>query len=120
MVQFNLDHNANTFVEIDSPFGDDVVLIRIDGTESISTCYQFQLELVSKKNNLSFSSCVGREVTVSIVGSKNEKRYLNGIVNRFEQRATYLAGTNDEYTLYYLEIVPLLWFAKKNCALPRI
>ena len=119
MVQFNLDHNANTFIEIDSPFGDDVVLIRIDGTESISTCYQFQLELVSKKNNLSFSSCVGREVTVSIMGSKDGKRYLNGIVNRFEQRATYLAGTNDEYTLYYLEIVPLLWFAKKN-ALCRV
>jgi type VI secretion system secreted protein VgrG len=115
MAQFQLNHNANTFIEIDSPFKDDVVLIRIDGGECLSECFSFQLELVSKKNNLSFDSCVGRDITATIMGDKEEqKRYVNGIVNRFEQRATYLAGTNDEYTLYYMEIVPLLWFLKKN------
>ncbi len=113
MANFPLETNAQTFMQIDSPFGDDVILSKIQGEEALSSCFYFHVELVSKRNDLSFSQCVGKNVTVFLDGGKSA-RVFNGTVNMFQQKLTYLAGTNDEYTLYEMTFVPDLWFLTQN------
>lgn len=103
-----LNASAESLMHIDSPFGDEVILCKFEGEERISRCFTFRAEVVSKKNNLSFTDCIGHSATVSIQGEKSV-RFFNGMINSFHQKLTYLPGTNDEYTLYELTLVPDVW-----------
>ena len=88
-----------------TPLGDDVVLRRVDGTESISELFEFQLELLSEDSSLQASDILGCNMTFTLRGADDSPRYFNGYVNRFA-----CAGQAEQATTYRATVVPWLWF----------
>jgi type VI secretion system secreted protein VgrG len=106
----------HVFMSAKTPFGEEVILTKMEGTETISDLFEFDLELCSKKNNLTFKKIVGQKITVTLTNSKG-KRYFNGLVAEFRQMATVNQGTKFEHTYYKAKIVPEMWLLKltKDC-----
>jgi type VI secretion system secreted protein VgrG len=62
---------------------DTFIVLSFYGTEEISGLFSFELELASKRNNITFDMLAGKNVTISLRASHNKKRYFNGIVVAF-------------------------------------
>ena len=93
------------FIRIDTPLGDDVLLVSFSGTESISKPYQFRLELLSANFNILPDDIVGKKVDITLLLSDNvTKRIINGYIFQF------IAGAiqGNGYRAYYAELVPWL------------
>ncbi len=80
------------------------IIDEVEGEEQISGLFYYNLKLRTPDNNVDFEKIMGESVTVSMEMRDETKRYLNGIVTRFEQ-AEYDSTT----TTYYAEIRPWLW-----------
>jgi len=85
---------------------------RLQGTESISRLFSFNLELISPAGDLDFTKIIGQTISVEIQVSDSEVRYITGIVSRFSQM-----GVLDDGIGYQLELVPWLWLLtrRKDC-----
>lgn len=100
---------------ISTPLGKDaLVLTQVSGGEGISSLFEYHLSFASEDSALSFSSIVGKEVTVSIPLSNDSSdiRYIHGIVSEFSQ-----TGGDDNFTHYGAALRPTLWLATRsaNC-----
>jgi type VI secretion system secreted protein VgrG len=96
----------NRLIAIDTPLGKDALLLQeLSGREGISRLFDLNLDLLSQKENIEFSSIVGQRVTITISLAENKKRYINGFVSRFAQ-----SGSAPDATHYQMEVVPWLWF----------
>jgi type VI secretion system secreted protein VgrG len=62
----------------------DLEVLGFSGMEGISELFHFQVELVSKSRDISFDKLVGKPATVTIVAPSQLKRYVSGVVSRFE------------------------------------
>jgi len=92
-------------VQIDSPFGANKLLVRsFSGEESISSLYQYDLELYSQDRALDFTLIVGKSATLKIQLADGSFQYVNGLVGRFTQ-----AASDDRFTTYRAELHPWLW-----------
>src|SRR5262245_33141383 len=108
---------ANTFTQetrllsIETPLGDNKLLLRsFFGQEAISRLFDFQLDLLSEDDNISFDQIIGQNVTISIKLADNEtERYFNGFVSRFAQ----LPG-EGRLARYQAEVVPWLWLLTRT------
>ena len=80
----------NRLISIDTPLGDDVLLLaHLSGYEAVSRLFKFNLDLLSEKKTISFDDIVGQKVTVSMrLGDGSTERYFNGYVSRFAQTGT--------------------------------
>ncbi|HEV2418173.1 MAG TPA: type VI secretion system tip protein TssI/VgrG [Terriglobia bacterium] len=97
-------------ISIDTPLGTDVLLLQsISGHEGISRLFEFELDLISENNSISFTDIVGKNVTISLEQYDGSIRYLNGCVSRFAQ-----SGQDSRFTHYSAEVVPWLWFLTRN------
>ncbi len=97
-------------VSLATPLGKDVLLVEsLEGTESVSALFRFQLALVSEKRDIALKDLVGQNVTlvIELVGKK--MRYFNGFVSRFSQ-----GDVDSRVSHYYLEVVPWLWFLTRT------
>ncbi len=91
---------------VNTPFGEDVLLLtRFGGHEEVSRLFRFNLEMLSEQEDLSFDSIIGKNVTVRLTTVTGEPRCFNGFVSRFSQ-----GGRGPDFTTYYAEVVPWLWF----------
>jgi type VI secretion system secreted protein VgrG len=98
---------ANRLIQFSSPLGKDVLLIeRLDGTESISKLFRYQVELFATAGTMiDPKSVVGAKVAVALaLNDAPGSRWINGIVASFEQ----CAG-DEEFDVYHAEIVPSMW-----------
>ncbi|MCI0379997.1 MAG: type VI secretion system tip protein VgrG [Gemmataceae bacterium] len=97
-------------VFLSTPLGKDVLLVEtLEGTESISNLFRFNLVLVSEKRDIPLNGLVGQNVTVAIELPGKQFRHINGFVSRFSQ------GDVDARTShYYAEVVPWLWFLTRT------
>ena len=98
-------------MSIDTPLGEDILLLsRFSGREAVSRFFNYNLDLLSEKKDISFDDIVGKQVTIKMqfAGGENE-RYFNGYVSRFAQ-----AGSDSTFTQYRMEVVPWLWFLTRN------
>lgn len=97
-------------LQLSTPLGEDkLLLVSFSGTESLSSLFNFQLELVSEELDITPSDIVGKNVTFGIYRDSDELRYFNGCVRAF------VAGDQDTSTdgklrSYSAEVVPWLWF----------
>ncbi len=107
-----LDQGARPY-KISTPLGEGALyLYAFNGTEALSQCYEFDLELLSEDAGISFADIVGKNITVSIELDDGEMRFLNGVVNQFSQE-----GSSELHTTYRMTVVPWLWFLTRssNC-----
>jgi len=97
----------NRFLGIATPLGEDTLLLTgFQGREEISRLFQFQLEMLSEKNDIRAKEIVGKNVTFQVKLADGSARYFNGFVSRF------VAGDEDELGRrnYRADVVPWLWF----------
>ena len=95
----------NRELSVFTPLGDDLVLQRFEGTESMSELFEFDLEMLSPKSNLKPNQIVGRNVTFTLRDKMGGQRCFNGYVNHFAYQ-----GQTDLATTYRAKVVPWLWF----------
>jgi type VI secretion system secreted protein VgrG len=102
----------NRPLAITTPLGEDVLLLkRFQGHEAISQLFSFQVDLLAEaQNDIRFDRILGQSVTVKLRLADDEKRYFNGIVNRFSQ------SDRDDvpFVHFRAEIVPKLWLLTKK------
>ncbi len=100
----------NRTIGIETPLGPDkLVLLSFSGEERISGLFQFELRLLSHEERINPIDIVGKPVDFYVRHADDEKRYFNGVVNRF----TY-AGKDDRAHYYSAEVVPWMWFLTKG------
>lgn len=109
--------NQNTrLASVSSPLGDDVLLLyRMTGTEQLSRLFEYDLELLSDKDNIAIKELLGKSMTVKLtLAEEGSHRYINGIVTKISQLGM-LGG------LYYFRatVQPKTWLLSRasNCSI---
>ncbi len=101
----------NRALRVSTPLGDDVLLLTgFTGSEQISQLFAFELNFIAANTTpIDFSEIMGGEITLSVSmpaeGGGTERRYISGICASFSQ-----GNRNKEFTSYYAEVVPKVWF----------
>ncbi len=98
-------------LSITTPLGKDLLLItRLQGQESISQLFHFQLDLLAEvPTDIRFEKILGQTVTIEMHQLDGKKRYFNGLVTRFSQGAR-----EERFIRYRAEIVPKIWLLTKK------
>ena len=101
----------NSPLAINTPLGDDVVIIvNATITEQLGRLFSMELDLSSEDPALDFSAIVGGNATIRLELDNNATRYWNGYVSRFVQtEADSKVGGRYRATL-----VPWLWFLTRT------
>ncbi len=95
---------------IETPLGKDALLLQsFSGHEAISQLFRFSADLLSENHSISFKDIVGRQVTLQIHSTGDDKRYWNGFVSRFA-----CVGGDNRFSYYHAEIVPWFWFLTRT------
>ncbi len=96
-------------IAVDTPLGKDALLLTsIEGVESVSSPFQFQLTALSPNLDIEPETLVGKQITVKI---QNEHgRVFNGFVQQFSFGEINERGLRE----YGLTMVPWLWFLSKT------
>ncbi len=87
---------------------DELLLTSIEGVESISDVFEFEIQVLSKNHNLKPEQLIGKPATVTI--QNDLKRTFNGFISRF----VYGEVKSDNLRTYQLTMVPWLWFLTKT------
>jgi type VI secretion system secreted protein VgrG len=99
-------------ISIDTPLGEDKLLLeRYTGSEAMSRLFHFNADLLSA-DYINFQDIVGQPVTITVNHPDGPRRYINGIVSRFEFKEK-----RDRFHHYRAEVVPWLWLLTQaaNC-----
>jgi type VI secretion system secreted protein VgrG len=100
---------ANRHISFETALGPDVLLLkRFTGVESISSLFNFQLDLYSENSKLTATDVVGRQGTITVTMG-DDSRYISGVVSRF----SYVGG-DRRVSHYRAELVPWLWLLTRN------
>jgi len=89
---------------VSGPFddGDEVLVQRLAGRESLGGIFQLDLTLLSRSPTLDMGKIVGDKLTI-LLEYEDAKRYFNGFVTRMSR-----AGTFERYARYRVTMHP--WF----------
>ena len=79
-------------------------VVRFRGAEGFSTCYQFEIDLVSKNTELDLTTVLKNPVTFTILREDGDIPF-HGILAQFEQLHEV-----DEHVFYRAVLVPKLWW----------
>lgn len=106
----------NRLIAIDTPLGKDALLLSgFHGLEGLSTPFNFELELLSENHSIPFKDIIGKNVSVSVVLAKGEKRYFHGLISRFSQgRGSSDEGRDLRLTCYTATMVPWFWLLTRT------
>ncbi|MEP3478784.1 MAG: type VI secretion system tip protein VgrG [Fuerstiella sp.] len=97
-------------IGLETPLGQDtLVLTAFSGEERMSGLFRFELQMLSEDGDIKPDQIVGQAVNFYVRHPDDEKRYFNGIVNRF-----VYAGKNDRVHMYRAQVVPWLWLLTKG------
>jgi type VI secretion system secreted protein VgrG len=93
-------------LRLETPLGKDVLLITgFRGTEAISRPYNFQLDMISEKQDIAATDLVLKPVALTVELRDGSERLIHGRISRFVQ-----LGVRDDLAFYRAEMVPWLWF----------
>src|SRR5262245_22618503 len=99
---------AARFIEITTPLDPDLLFYSMRAREELSRPSEFQLELLSDKNDLPLDKILGKNVTVTLdleTAGSPDVRYFNGFVTRFSQ-----GGMIGRYYRYMATVRTWNWF----------
>ncbi len=90
-----------------TPLGDDaLLLVGLEGTESISELFHFRLDLLAPAyESVDFGELLGKPVSVVIETEQTEPRWLHGMAIEFSQ-----GRQDEEFVHYELVMAPKLWW----------
>ena len=97
-------------MELVTPLGEDVLLFHgMSAREEISRPFEYQLDLLSAKENVKFDDILGKNVTLKVALPDETTRFFNGYVTRVAQGGTY-----GRYNRYFVTVRPWLWFLTRT------
>src|SRR4051812_47905798 len=97
-------------MEIATPLGDDVLLFHgMSAREEMSRPFEYQLDLLSKKKDVSVDDILGKNVTIKLGLPDDQPRHFNGYVTRFAQGSML-----GPYYRYHATVRPWLWFLTRT------
>src|SRR5262252_4444139 len=97
-------------MEITTPVGDDALLFYgMHAREELGRLSEYQLDLLSQKNDINPDDILGKNVTVKIALPDDSTRFFNGFVTRFAQGGSY-----GRYVRYSAVVHPWLWFLTRT------
>jgi type VI secretion system secreted protein VgrG len=97
-------------MEITTPLGPDVLLFHaMHGREELSRVSEYQVDLLSLKNDININNILGKNVTIKLALQDDSIRHFNGYVTRFSQ-----GGMHGRYRRYYATVRPWLWFLSRT------
>lgn len=98
-------------LSITTPLGEDVLILQsFSGTESLSSLFAFQLDLLSANEAIAPAEIVGKNITFRVYQADGSERYFNGHVSQFVGGPLH---TRD-LRRYRAEVVPWLWFLTRT------
>lgn len=100
---------SQRFLQIDSPFKDDLLLTNFSGHERLGSLFEYHLDCLSLEESLDFNKIIGKSVTVSMELTETTKRHFHGYVTEFRY-----VGIRDRYHRYQATIRPWLWFLSRT------
>jgi type VI secretion system secreted protein VgrG len=99
----------NRFLSIVTPLAkDELLLTSINGIESISSLFQFNLTALSENTDMEAKQLINKSVTFTI--HDGIKRVFNGIVSHFSFGEIQKSGLRE----YHLTVVPWAWFLDRT------
>jgi len=98
-----LQHKKFSFISIGLP-EDTFHVIRFKGTEGLSTCYRFEVELVSRNAEIDIDEVLLHSAVLTILRPEEDIPF-HGILAEF-----YQLHQVDEYAFYRAVLVPKLWW----------
>ncbi len=102
-------HDARTF-ELKTPLGKDVLLLKsMHGAEAMSQPFQWKLDLLSEKSDVSPDDLLGQKLSVGMTLPDGKKRFFNGIVSEFS-----LGGWQQNYNEYRAIVRPWFWLLTRT------
>ena len=97
-------------MEIVTPLGEDVLLFHgMSAREEMSRPFEYTLDLLSKKKDVSVDDILGKNVTIKLELPDDQTRYFNGYVTRFAQGAML-----GPYNRYLATVRPWFWFLTRT------
>lgn len=97
------------FLTLNTPMGsDELLLTSLEGIESISSLFQFQLSALSSNVEIKPEDLIGKQITAEIHNEAG--RVFNGFVSHF----SFGESKSDGFREYHLTMVPWLWFLSKT------
>ncbi|MEQ1759503.1 MAG: type VI secretion system tip protein VgrG [Vicinamibacterales bacterium] len=97
-------------IEIVTPFDPkDLLFHTMHGREEVGRLSEYQLGLLSLKDNLDLNTILGQKVTVKLELPDQSFREFTGYVTRFAQQGLY-----GRYTAYVATVRPWLWFLSRT------
>jgi len=97
-------------MEIVTPLGEDVLLFHgMSAREEMSRPFEYQLDLLSSKDDVKFDDILGKNVTIKFGLPDDATRFYNGYVTRVAQGGMY-----GRYHRYLATVRPWLWFLTRT------
>ncbi|PPD31515.1 MAG: type VI secretion system tip protein VgrG [Methylomonas sp.] len=90
----------------------DLLLYRMTGTEQMSQLFEYELELLSEKNDIDLKGLLGKKITVKLTLSGRNRRIFQGVVTRIS-----LFGMMGRLYYYRATMRPKPWMLTRtsNC-----
>jgi type VI secretion system secreted protein VgrG len=105
---------ADRMLEISTKAGTNAFVVqRFSGHEELGRLYEYQLELLSERGDITAEQLLGTNATVALeIGQGLDPRYFNGYVTRFivQGQVRTPAFKSNEGFLYLITLSPGLWF----------
>ncbi|MEI8394316.1 MAG: type VI secretion system tip protein TssI/VgrG [Rhodospirillaceae bacterium] len=102
---------ADRLLTIETPLGRDALLLEaFHGREAISTLFDYEFTVLSRRDDLKPEELVGKRMTATLRTDNDERRYFNGVI----QRLIGGPAVAREFRQYRLEVVPWLWFLTRT------
>lgn len=91
--------------EFKTPLGEnELVLVKIDGTEALGDLFEFHVEALSEKENIDFDKALGQGCTLKLKAYGDKKRIFHGIMTEAQW-----IGKTEEFFRYKVVLRPWLW-----------
>jgi len=102
-------HDSRSF-ELKTPLGKDVLLLKaMHGREAMSQPFQWDLDLLSEKNDVDPDAILGKKVSVGMTLPNGKKRFFHGFVSEFS-----IGGWSQNYHEYRASVRPWFWLLTRT------
>jgi type VI secretion system secreted protein VgrG len=108
---------ANYMAALKTPLGDDALALKsFSGAERLGELFEFQIEALSKQENIDFDQALGRACTIRLKTYEQKQRFFCGILTNAQWVGSEV-GDQQEYSRYRLVLRPWFWLLahRANC-----
>src|SRR5262245_32135912 len=93
-------------IRVETTLGPDTLLLQgFHGVEGLSIPFEFDLELLSTKENIDTKAMLRTPATITFELADGSERKTHGLIGRF-----YQLGKQEDLTAYGAKVVPWFWF----------